>query len=275
MPVVGVGLAGPAAGEAEALGALIIIQGSHMFDYLEKFFPELIPSIRRMHPAKRVALVLLLVTIPAIAGYAYNKRAEILALLAQNYIFPGYVVATILVAMPIAAALIALTLQARARRSRLAQFCSQWEKFRQFFLVFFTQIEGWLLHHGGLPRPNSKAWDDAVQMMNEYNEYAEHCANLRRLLFLVGEQNLIVKRVPHWEELKREHEVIREGEYDTPFSFLLDIRNPVGSVNHYGAAIWGALHLSSEFVEYLAYKHAHLQKIIGARQEERVHAKRA
>ena len=102
-------------------------------------------------------------------------------------------------------------------------------------------------------------------------EYWRLRGRLRKLLFLLDEGRLIIQRVPAWEELRRKNPVLTENEYRTPFSFLLNLGNPIAAVNLDGQTVWAALHIAEEYLEPLSYQNRALQKAVAeVRQSESV-----
>ena len=83
---------------------------------------------------------------------------------------------------------------------------------------------------------------------------------VRELVFLIGEDNLIIKKIPDWEKLVKENECLSDDQYKSPFSFMTEFNNPVYAVNKFGKPLWDALHISEEFIEYLTYRHQFLKK---------------
>jgi hypothetical protein len=137
----------------------------------------------------------------------------------------------------------------------LANFVRQWLDFSDFFSLYFSEIqtniknsdENWLFWEKS--RANIKEW------------HSRRTA-LRELLYLTGEDNLVLKIVHNWERLERQERYIKEGNYKTPFSFLLDFVNPVAMVNLHGDAVWIALQIAEEFIEILSWKYPKVKEIL-------------
>jgi hypothetical protein len=139
------------------------------------------------------------------------------------------------------------------RRSRLRSFVRQWATVREELMLLHAKIESWTLE------PN-RIFDDPdfVEITADIKTYATHRAALRRLLFVLGEKTLVANDNQRWRELKSQESIFRERDYLTPFGFLLDLDAPIYSVNHHGRAVWAALFISDDFVEYLKYKYPFL-----------------
>jgi hypothetical protein len=96
--------------------------------------------------------------------------------------------------------------------------------------------------------------------MSKIKEWHQRREVLRELLYLASEENLIMKDVPDWQRLKRQEQYIEEGDYKTPFSFILDFGNPVAMINLHGGAVWSAWHISQEFIENLSWQYPSLNE---------------
>jgi hypothetical protein len=68
--------------------------------------------------------------------------------------------------------------------------------------------------------------------------------------------------VPAWEELRRKNPDVAESEYRTPFSFLLNVGNPIAAVNLDGQTVWAALHIAQEYLDILSYKHRSVHRVL-------------
>src|SRR5688572_12781042 len=97
-----------------------------MFSYLEKFFPDLIERIRRLPPAVKIAIAVILALSPIAASRAPETLAAIIYLLERHYTLSGSVVVlgalAFFMVVP-AAHFIATILRPR---STLVAFCREW-----------------------------------------------------------------------------------------------------------------------------------------------------
>jgi hypothetical protein len=229
-----------------------------MFSYLEKLFPDLIERIRRLPTAVKVAIALLLALSPIAASRAPATLAAITSLLDRQYSLSGSVVVlgalAFFMAVPAAYFIIAVL----RPRSNLVAFCREWTHFSSQFFLLYLRIEVYLLRDKSSGF-DSREWREIEPMLPEYWRLR---GRLRKLLFLVNEGQLIVQRVPAWEDLRKDNPVLTEGDYRTPFSFLLNLGNPIAAVNLDGQTVWAALHIADEYLELLSYKHRVLQKVV-------------
>ena len=85
---------------------------------------------------------------------------------------------------------------------------------------------------------------------------------LRELLYLTGEETLVLQEVLAWERLRRQEQYLEEGNYKTPFSFILDFVNPAAMINLYGSAVWGAFGISREFIEILSWQYPTVKEML-------------
>ncbi len=113
-------------------------------------------------------------------------------------------------------------------------------------VTIILRIESYLLNLknlGDLPSTDILEWHKRRRM-------------LRELLFITGEKNLIVQKVMHWEQLKAEDSYLSEWHYDTPFSFIFDLINPIAMVNLNGKAVWEASGISELYIDGLSWKYS-------------------
>jgi len=224
-----------------------------MWDKLENLFPEALPALRRQPIAVRVAFlgVLLALSVAATIGWAplMDLLREGATIEVPVRLLVGGLFATATIA------LLSFVAAARLRRrSRLRDFVRQWVKLRKRFELLHMRIDGWLARDAGFDDPKFNELTEGIQ------DYFARRLPLRRLLFLLGEGSLVAKESQHWVELKSKEPIFKERDYLTPFGFLLDLGAPIGSINHHGQAIWAALFLSDEYLEFLKYKYSFLEK---------------
>jgi hypothetical protein len=84
---------------------------------------------------------------------------------------------------------------------------------------------------------------------------------IRELLFKIGEKNLILHKIPDWYKLKENHKFGVCKDYDSPFSFLSKLGNPIAAVNNHRDEVGAAIHISLQFIEYLGYKYKGISKL--------------
>lgn len=229
-----------------------------MFTYLEKFFPDLIERIRRLPPAVKVLLAALLAVSPIAASFGPAILEIVSPLLAKQYGLSGSAIIlgalALLMVVPVGQLIVAIL----RPRSTLVTFCRDWSRFSSHFFLLYLRIEVYLLRDK-TPAIDSKEWREIEPMLPEYWRLR---SRLRKLLFLVDETRLIIQRVPAWEELRRKNSDLAETEYRTPFSFLLNVGNPIAAVNLDGQTVWAALHIAQEYLEILSYKHRSVHRVL-------------
>ncbi len=96
-------------------------------------------------------------------------------------------------------------------------------------------------------------------LMEKVKEWHRRRDILKELLYLSNEESMLVQRIPNWERLKRESSYIQEGNYLTPFSFILDFVNPYHMVFNHGKELWQASFISQEFMDYLSFKYPEIK----------------
>ncbi|MEX2497986.1 MAG: hypothetical protein WD397_03810 [Wenzhouxiangellaceae bacterium] len=224
-----------------------------MLDKLEKLFPEALPALRRQPIVTRVAILAALlalalgVTMGWAPGMKLLREGAIIEVPVRLLVAGLFAISTI--------ALLAFLAAARLRwRSRLRDFVRQWVELRKCFELLHMRIDDWLARDAGFDDPKFG------ELTEEIQDYFARCSPLRRLLFLLGEESLVAKESQHWIELKSTEPIFKQQDYLTPFGFLLDLRAPIASVNNHGHAIWAALSLSDEYLEFLIYKYPFLEK---------------
>jgi hypothetical protein len=229
-----------------------------MFTYIEKFFPDLIERIRRLPPALKILLVVLLAASPIVASLVPAALAIIGPLLAKQYSLGGSAIIVGAVILLMVVPVVQIIAAMLRPRSTLVKFCREWTQFSDHFFLLYLKIEVYLLRDKN-SAIDSKEWREIEPMMPEHWRLR---GRLRKLLFLVDETRLMIQRMPTWEELRRNNPDLAENDFRTPFSFLLHIGNPIAAVNLNGKTVWAALHIAQEYLEILAYKHRSVQKAL-------------
>lgn len=222
-----------------------------MLEELDALVPEARGLVRRIPMWLRIVAGLTLVALVA-AGRLLDWKG-ILAGLTLSIEAPLYVVALgsigLLLLIP-SVSVIAIWL---TRRRLVAQFVREWLQFRAAFELLYVQMEGWLWRD-----PNSSFLEDIPPLQ----EFFLRQARLRNLLYRIGEDTLNIRPVPAWQALKKTEQLFVDRDYLTPFSLLLDVRAPVAEVNRNGSALWTAIWLSDDFLEYLGYSQPHVERIV-------------
>lgn len=132
----------------------------------------------------------------------------------------------------------------------VVNFAREWAS----FIPFYTEL------HSIIDLSKGKEMMNDDQILARAKEWHRRRDQLKELLFLAGEPNTVVQRIPDWERLKKECTYIREGGYLTPFSFILDFVNPIYMVVNYGNELWQASSISQEFMDYLSFKHSSMKE---------------
>ena len=116
-----------------------------MFTYIEKFFPDLIERVRRLPPAVKVLVAVLLAASPIVASLGPAILAVIGSLLGQQYGLSGSAIilgaVTLLMVVPVAQIIAAML----RPRSTLVNFCRDWTRFSDHFFLLYLRIEVYLL----------------------------------------------------------------------------------------------------------------------------------
>lgn len=226
-----------------------------MLNYLEKLFPETLLWAKRLPTTVKVCLLVALVAVPPCLAFALKHRDRIASVLSSQILLPAWIPVLALALLLPAALTGILVIRTVRRHSRLAVFHDEWLGFRRHLELFYLHIDEYL----GLSAAGQAAdgWPAVQDMLPEYYQRR---SRLRELLHLMGEHALVMRRSPHWEALKRKGGVFVEREYESPFSFLLDLDPPIYAVGHYGDAIWAALSIADEYIEFMRYQHRFLKR---------------
>ncbi len=233
-----------------------------MLEKIEKIFPEVIPALRRQTVAVRVVVVVFLLIAPFMAV----RFGGPVAAAVRN----GQTVEVPVAAMALGITIVVMVTTLGAflwswlrRRARLKRFLAEWLAFRQEFFLLHTRVGTWLLkNRSGFNDP------DWPQIESGLSQYWARGERLRRLVYQIGEPQLVGADNQYWLQLKREQKIFDERDYLSPFSFLLDLRAPIAQINHHGEAIWRALQISDDYVEYLRFKWPFLERVKSSAEAE-------
>lgn len=137
--------------------------------------------------------------------------------------------------------------------SAIVAFIMDWKEFLPFWTNFFNII-------GTNRYLDTNAFEEGRHdsMLEEWHSRRDR---LKELLYLAKEESLIVQKIPDWERLKAGSKYLSEGEYKTPFSFMLDFVNPYAMVYHHGDELWPASFISQEYIDYLSFKYKEIKQI--------------
>lgn len=138
---------------------------------------------------------------------------------------------------------------AAENKDKIINFATEWANFYPFYAQFFSRVQL-------IQMKNS---EEGVDFYAEAMEWHRRRDRLKELLFLAGEENINIHRIPNWERLKSKDSFIREANYLTPFSFVLDFVNPFFMVANHSDALWAAFNISHEFMDYLCFKYPELK----------------
>ena len=224
-----------------------------MWNYIEKYFPEITNYIKSISVGRRVLLAFLFVLVFFVLSYSIKNKTFVFELFKIKIEIAPLIPLIIFLAILLIISLLIVLYYLR-KRSHLSKFCTSWVQFSDFLFLFITKVDAYLLHE---EKTKSGKFDELMPEIKKYHEYRK---NLRELLHQVKEKNLIVSKIANWDEMKRKHPIFEERQYETPFSFLLDFKNPIAFLNLHGKEAWEAMHVSNEFIEYLTYEHSYLKR---------------
>ena len=123
--------------------------------------------------------------------------------------------------------------------------------------MLFMYVDVWLIRDKNKIDENDEIWQKITEHLEIFWPTRDA---LRKLIFQIGEKNLMVYENQHWNQLKNEDDLFKERNYEGPFSLLLDLSAPIGEINHYKKAINWSLKISEEYIEHLCFKHPFLEK---------------
>ena len=232
-----------------------------MLEQIEKIFPGFLMRLRRLPLVAKVALLIaILIGAPALA-WVYDHWAIVNAWLQREMRIPLY--GLFLAALACGVIVVSVPLLAQGARVRrdLRRFLTEWLEFKEEFELLCIRIDSYLIRD----REAKNGMSELDDLLPSVREYRQRRGRLRALIFRIGEQHLVPLRSLRWEALKAKSIRFREGEYLTPFSFLVDLGNPIAEWNHHHDEIWETLHLADEFVEYLCLKYPALKKLAAGR----------
>jgi len=230
-----------------------------MLEYLKTFFPDFVKSIKSKSTFAKVVIALILLSLPILLTTTWGFRNNIHRFLLTEISINGYLIIIVLFVLLVAYLLFILFVH-KTKRYYLKQFVTEWLVFRKDFGLLFSFVDVWLFR-----QKNQSLFEDPElweKISTQIQMYWKSRDKLRELLFKLGESSLQIYENKHWIEIKNKANVFKERNYDTPFSFLLDLGAPIGEINLNGEAINWSLSVADEFVEHLSYKYKFIKKIV-------------
>jgi len=224
-----------------------------MLKYLDKFCPEISNYIKNISIGRRLLILIAIGSLCFAIPYFFKK-----GIIGYDFLQKKIEI-TILSILLLFLLLLFLSLfcifafRNLKKRKMLIDFSREWVEYSTLLFIFINKIEAYLTHE---KKTKMGKFDE---LTSDVKKYHSHRKNLRELLHVVKEGNLIVSRIPNWEEMKGKYAILEERDYETPFSFLLDFQNPIAFVNHHGKEAWEAMHVSNEFIEHLIHEHNYLK----------------
>lgn len=229
-----------------------------MLDYLDKLFPAIFERLRRLPIAIKIALLLILALSPLAAAHIPDGIAVGRAFLGHEFTLSGLSIAIGILVCVLLVLLIYYVVSLLRDRSRLATFSREWTLYSSHYFLLYTHIEVYLLSDS-TTECGASEWGQLESLLPEYRRLR---SRVRQSFFLLGEERVMIQKVPAWEELRRTTAVLNENDFRTPFSFLLNFGNPLAAVNLYGQAVWAALQIADEYLELLSYKNRAVHKMM-------------
>lgn len=233
-----------------------------LFSDLEKLIPEAIEFVRTLSLRKRLLILLALVGGSGASTAAYKYRESILGLLRTKTEQPIYLFLLVALVSTLLVPGFLLYRKLMARRSLMLRFAETWLQYKELLELLMLEIDVYLLDQNDQNKNLS-----LNKLLPGIKEYHQQRSKLREMLFFIGEGNLAITKNHHWQELKTEYEIFKSRDYQTPFSFLVDLGNPVAATNLHGKEIGEAVAISDQFIEYLSYKHKGIRAL---KQKQRV-----
>lgn len=132
-------------------------------------------------------------------------------------------------------------------------FAKLWYDFEDLLSLLINQIQ--------ISQIEKKSIFDDEELFNNIKDYHEKSQKIRKMIFRIGEKNLILNSTPDWIELSEQSEYITSRNCISPFSLLSNMGPPIAAVNHHGEDIWAALAISLQFVEYLSFRYKKIMKL--------------
>ena len=225
-----------------------------MLKYLEKFFPEIINYIKSISIGLRLLLIIAIVVFFFATQYFFKNGIIGYDLLQTKIEITILSILLFFLLILFLSLLFIIVIRNFKKRKMLIDFTREWVKYSTLLFIFINKIEVYLAHE---QKTNMGKFDELTP---EVKKYHSHRKKLRELLHAIREENLVVSRIPNWEEMKGKYKIIEERGYETPFSFLLDFQNPIAFVNLHGKEAWEAMHVSNEYIEHLFYEHNYLKR---------------
>jgi len=227
-----------------------------MLEQIEKIFPGFFGRLRRLPWVVRAVLVVA-VTVPAALVWVYPHRATVSTWLHREVSFPLYV----LVLAALSSGVVVMAIRWLVQHARLLRgikgFLAEWLAYREELEHLCIKIDFYLVRD----REATDHIGELDNMIPFVREYWRRRGRLREHIFRIDERHLASAPASRWQAMKANSIRLREREYLTPFSFLVDLGNPIAEWNLHRDEIWQALHLADEFVEYLRFRYPTLKKI--------------
>lgn len=225
-----------------------------MLSILKTLFPEIIDRVKQLRWYTKIFFALLIIALPIFAKYLVDNFEVIYNLITSSAHLPYYFIFFAFLVGLLLPIIYKCTLH-RSKKSLLKEFVAEWKIFIKDFEMLVNHVELWFLRDG-LKQNDDHLWNNVAKYLDKY---WDRRLRLRELLYRIGEENLVVHQSKYWVLFKKEEHVFAERDYLSPFSFLLDLGAPVGTINHYNTAINKSIDVANELVEYLEYKYKYLK----------------
>jgi len=226
-----------------------------MLEYLKTFFPKEIERIKNSSHIAKIIYVVILILLPILLVYIWRNKNVIDKLLSADIKTTGYQILFAFLLLSLISFLSYLLLK-HSKKKLLKLFIKEWWEFKKNFELLYMFIDVWLIRDR-TEEKDEDLWNKIIFHLEIFWPARDH---LRKLLFEIGENKLMVYENKHWIQLKNEDELFKERNYEGPFSLLLDLSAPIGEINHHRKPINWSIKISEEFIEHLCYKYPYLAK---------------
>lgn len=225
-----------------------------MLEYLKIFFPQLIERIKNSSIIVKISFILLIILFPLLILFLWNNWTELDKILSADIKTNGYQLLLILLSLSLII-LLAFLFFKKSKKKLLKLFVKEWLEFMKNFDLLYMYVDVWLLRDK-TEKQDEDLWSKMVIHLEKYWPARDR---LRKLLFAIGENTLVVYENKHWVQLKSEDDLFKERNYESPFSLLLDLGAPIGEINYHRKAINWSMKISQEYIEHLGYKYPYLE----------------
>jgi hypothetical protein len=220
-----------------------------MLEQIEKLFPGFLTRVQKFPATARAVFMLLVLAGPAGIAWAYSHVAD------NVWVRPELRTPSLALALALLGAIPIALLWHQLRVRQMRKFLSDWIEYRSKIQLLCVRIDAYLIRERSGSADMNHGVNKLEELLPAIREYWALRGRLREHVFKIGEERLYAIRNAKWEGIKAKTPLLQERQYLSPFSYLLDLANPIAEWNLHHDEIWEALYITDECVEYLRFQH--------------------